>query len=439
MSRSTSPQKTPRTILSPIVRKLKGMLISSTEMVLAVAIVLVFAIAFLGILIVSFPRGTGLVDFYDELVEGRGPDSNLQWRQGRDDTEFQAVLSHVRRRVRDRPADAFAWNDAHTGKRLQDRHTVQTLARSAASISIGTEGELRLGERSLVVVKQESRRRGLGRRRSSVVLLGGRIDGRIGSGKEKTSRLELLTAGGRSEIRTRDRDGVEFSVSTNPDRSSTLNVFSGVARLTTADGKMTVGPNEAITYDPTGLLGAVVPVPDPPEVLSPRDGSVHVFGSIAPRIRFRWAGQEGTDAYRFVLARDRDLSDVVYAGELSHAEFVHGNLESGRYYWSVRSVSGHAESRPSVAQSLRLVRDLDPPELSVNLPEDPVTLEELVIRGTTEPGSELFIKNENVPLATDGGFEYALKLKRGLNMIVVEAVDAAGNSAYHSQYVTARF
>jgi hypothetical protein len=439
MSRTTPRQKTPRTILSVIVRKLKGMLVSSTEMVLAVALVLVFALVFLGIMVVSFPKGTGLVDFYDELVEGGGGDSNLQWRQGDDDTEFQAVLSHVRRRVRDRPADAFTWSNAHAGKRLLNHHTVQTLANSAASISIGAEGELKLGERSLVVVKREERRRGLGRRRPSVVLLGGRIDGRLDPASGKSSRLDLVTAGGKSEIRTGDRDGVEFSVSTNPDQSSTLNVFSGVARLTTADGKMSVGPNEAITYDPAGLLGAVVPVPDPPEVLSPRDGSVHVFGPVAPRIHFRWAEQDGSDAYRFVLARDRELGDVVYAGELDRSEFVHGNLESGRYYWSVRSVSGRAESRPSLARSLRLVRDLEPPELSVDLPEGPVDHEELVIRGTAEPGSELFIKNDSVPLASDGGFAYALKLQRGLNMIVVEAVDAAGNSAYHSQYLTARF
>lgn len=438
MERSKPTKKTLRAIPALIVRMLKETLISSTEMVLAVTLVLIFALFFMGILVVSFPEGTGLVDFYDELAGHGSRGSRLEWRSGDDDSEFDAVLSHVRRRVRDRPADAVTWHNAHAGKRLGDHHTVQTLARSEASIAIGTSGELRLGERSLVVVKRETQDRGLRRRRSSVVLLGGRVQGSIEPGKGKDSRLDIVASGGSSEIRP-GKDGAEFSVTTNDDDSSTVNVYSGVARLTTADGKIKVGPNEAITFDPTGLLGRAVPIPDAPRAVSPRDGIVRTFGPVAPRIRFHWAKQDGADAYRFVLARDRDLGDIVCARELNGTEFVHGDLPSGKYYWSVRSVFGHAESRASGVRSLRLVEDLDPPKLNVDLPEGTVAAENLVIRGVTEPGSELFIENESVPLATDGGFEYALRLKRGLNMIVIEAVDRAGNSAYRSQYVTARF
>jgi hypothetical protein len=438
MERSGQTNKTLRAIPALIVRVLKEALVSSTEMVLAVALVLIFALFFTGILVVSFPEGTELVDLYDELARQGGRGSRLEWRRGVDDSEFDAVLSQVRRRVRDRPANAVTWHDAHAGEQLGDHHTVQTLARSEASITIGSKTELRLGERSLVVVKRENQSRGLRRQRSSVVLLGGRVQGRIGPGKGKDSRLDIVTAGGSSEIRA-GGDGADFSVTTNADESSTVNVYSGVARLSTAEGKIKVGPNEAITFDATGLLGEAMPIPDAPRAVSPRDGIVRTFGPVAPRIRFDWAEQEGADAYRFVLARDRELTDVVCARELSDTEFVHGDLPNGEYYWSVRSIFGHVESRASEVRSLRLVEDFDPPTLSVDLPEGTVAGEELVVRGMAEPGSEVFIENESVPLAADGGFEYALKLKRGLNMIVVEAVDAAGNSVYRSQYVTARF
>jgi hypothetical protein len=439
MERSKPKKKTLRAIQALIVRMLKGTLITGTEMVLAVALVLVFALVFMGILIMSFPKGTGLVDFYEEL-SGRGHrGSRLELRGGENDSEFDAVLSSVQRRVRDRPANAITWQNARAGKRLGDHHTIQTLARSEASITIGSKSELRLGERSLVVVKREDRNRGLRRRRSAVVLLGGRVQGRIEPGRGKDSRLDIVTAGGASEIRAEGKDGAEFSVTSNEDQSSTVNVYSGVARLTTADGKIKVGPNEAITYDSTGLVGSAVPIPDAPRAVSPRDGIVRTFGPVVPRIRFDWAEQDGADAYRLVLARDRDLNDVVFARKLKDTEFVHGALASGKYYWSVRSIFGHVESRASDVRSLRLVEDLDPPELSVDLPEGTVAAEELIVRGVAEPGSELFIEDESVPVAADGGFEYAMKLKRGLNMIVVEAVDAAGNSAYRSQYVTARF
>ncbi len=60
-------------------------------------------------------------------------------------------------------------------------------------------------------------------------------------------------------------------------------------------------------------------------------------------------------------------------------------------------------------------------------------------RPVSHPGSELYIENESIPLDPSGAFEYVLKLERGLNMVVVEAVDAAGNSTYRSQYVRARY
>jgi hypothetical protein len=170
----------------------------------------------------------------------------------------------------------------------------------------------------------------------------------------------------------------------------------------------------------------------------PQNRAEQRFGPIAPRIDFEWARQEGAEAYHLVLARDAGLDDVVYDGRLSGTGFAHGHLDAGTYYWGVKSVAGRAESRIGTVRSFRLVRDLDPPALAVDLPEVTAT-ERLVIRGSAEPGSELFIENESVPLAATGEFEYALQLNPGLNMIVIEAVDTAGNSAYRSQYVTARF
>ena len=223
------------------------------------------------------------------------------------------------------------------------------------------------------------------------------------------------------------------------DDSSTVSIYSGEAEIMLGDDSMTIGPNQSVTIDEEGLPVRMDRIPDPPALLSPSSGLEQRFGSIAPRIVFRWAGSDDKLTYRFVLARDRGLTDVVYSGELTRPEFTHGNLISGRYYWSVKAISHHAESRASRVRSLRLVQDLDPPQLRVEFPRDVVPTEQFVIRGTAEPGSELFIKNQTVPLTASGEFEYTMKLNPGLNMIVVEAVDAAGNSAYHSQYVTARF
>lgn len=425
--------------LPRLVEKLKGLAISSAEIVLAVALVLVFALVFIGILTASFPRGTGLVDTYEQLIESDSRGSELRWRTPGDDAPFIAVLSHVRRRVRDRSAEAISWRDARAGTRLANHHTIQTLDRSAASISIGDDGELRLGERSLMVVKREDRPRGLRRRRSSVVLLGGAVEGVLEPGRRRSSRLDVVTAGGTAELRSRGRQGTEFKVAVNPDESSTVSIYSGVAEIATASGSKKVGPNEAVMYDPDGFIGPVLPIPDAPEPLSPADGAIRTYGAVSPRVHMRWSEPKDVDAYGLVLARDPEFDDVVYQGKLARPEFVHGNLTDGPYYWRVRSVSGHVESRFSDARGFRLVRDLDPPELRVDLPQGVVTTRELVLRGTAEPGSELYVDNESVPLGAGGEFRYALTLKPGINMIVIEAVDMAGNSTYRAQYVTARF
>jgi hypothetical protein len=440
MSRSTSSKGRLRSVPAAIARLVGGMLVSGSEMVLAVALVVVLALAFMGILMLSFPRGVGLSDLYTDFVGEQGVGRGREWqRDGGGNAPFVAILTEVQRKVRDRPASAIAWNQAYAGMRLEEQHTVQTLAHSAAAIRVGETGNLRLGERSLVVIKRDDEQRGLRRRRTSVVLLGGRVDGNIAARGGKSSRLNIVTVGGTAALRSTSGQGTEFSVATNADESSTVAIYTGTAEITAGGESMRVGPNEAITFDESGLPVHAAPIPTAPELLSPPDGRVQVFGSVAPRVRFRWAGPDDADAYRFVLARDRDLNDVVWAGELSRPEFAHGNLPSGRYFWSVKSVSGRAESRASVVNSLRLDQDLEPPELHVELPQEAVPTERLVIRGMAEPGSELFIKNRTVPLGASGAFEYTMKLKPGLNMIVIEAVDQAGNSAYRSQYVTARF
>jgi len=421
-----------------LLRMFRGMLVSSTEMMLAMAVVVVLSLVFLGILMLSFPEGTGLVDLYQDLIhEGSRGVSSAWRRDGGEQAPFVAVLTRTERRVREREAQSVAWDDAYAGMRLNDQHTIQTLARSEASISIGEHSRLRLGERSLVVIKQEDRR-SLRRRPASFVLLGGKLEGTLVASDGSSSGLGIVTSSGRSEIRAQAADDAEFSVIAHGDDSSTINIYTGTAKITTADGPMTIGPNETVSFDQDGWISEAAPILPSPRLLAPPHRAERRFGPIAPRIEFAWAPQEGAEAYRLVLARDVGLEDVVYEGRLAGTEFAHGHLDAGTYYWAVKAVAGHAESRLGAVRSIRLVQDLDPPALAVDLPEA-ITSERLVIRGSAEPGSELFIENESVPLAATGEFEYALQLNPGLNMIVIEAVDTAGNSAYRSQYVTARF
>ena len=55
-------------------RWFREILIGGSEMALAIGLVLFSGLAFLGILLLSFPKGTGLVELYSDLVRA-GPDA----------------------------------------------------------------------------------------------------------------------------------------------------------------------------------------------------------------------------------------------------------------------------------------------------------------------------------------------------------------------------
>ena len=75
----------------------------------------------------------------------------------------------------------------------------------------------------------------------------------------------------------------------------------------------------------------------------------------------------------------------------------------------------------------------------MRLPDEPVDGSSTIISGLTEPGSEVYVGNERIEIGTEGEFEHALRLDRGINVVVVEAVDNAGNIAYESRLVSAKF
>ena len=163
------------------------------------------------------------------------------------------------------------------------------------------------------------------------------------------------------------------------------------------------------------------------------------YGGILPHVRFNWSAPDDARGYRLVIARDAEFDSIVYEEELAGTEFSHGNLDQGSYYWRVSAVNGDVESLPSAASSLRIEHDEFPPDLQVALPDKIVDTDELLIRGTTEPDAEVVIGTEQIAVRSDGTFEYRLELRRGPNLIVIEAVDPAGNVTYRSQYVNARF
>jgi hypothetical protein len=75
----------------------------------------------------------------------------------------------------------------------------------------------------------------------------------------------------------------------------------------------------------------------------------------------------------------------------------------------------------------------------VDFPARVVSAREIALGGSAEPGTRVFINNEQIEVAASGRFSHVLTLKRGVNMVVVEAIDSAGNVAYRSEAIDARY
>jgi Glucodextranase, domain B len=416
------------------------------ETLLAVGLALAFFLTFMGLLSLVFPAGTSLADLMrsGEPIGGLAADGG-----GRPEIETAAttpgdsiaVLSRVRRNVKDRPADAIAWSDARAGLRLGNYHSVQTYDRSQATIRFAEAGDMTLGENTLVILKSAERLDADSRSRASLLVLGGTLRGRIAVGRAEAMTIEIEAATKAARLRSNTAPGqaTEFSVKVHDDHSSSFTVLAGKAQVVAAGGAVTVAPSHAVTVDAQGAIGPIVALPPAPEPDAPAPAARQRFHSSRARIEFRWSLPAGTDAAVITVARDAALRDVIAEERVAGTAYTLGNLRPGRYHWRVRSLRGDLEGGASAVRDFTLVQDRRPPALTVAFPQGSVDRSEVELTGTTEPGTKVYVGGEAAQIDAAGRFTYRLRLKRGVNIVVVEAEDDTGNVAYRSHIINASY
>jgi len=183
-------------MLERLIRTILG---RSAEVLLALGLVLASFLAFMGILSMSFPQGTSLVDLMRSAesaagedrgaAAGRGPEE-----EGRGDGTAVAMLSRIRRDVKDRAADAIAWAPSREGMPLGDRHAVQTFDRSAATITFSEGSELALQENSLVILKKAEALSPRNRRLASLIVVDGELRGTLAVSPDAPVTVEVEAA-----------------------------------------------------------------------------------------------------------------------------------------------------------------------------------------------------------------------------------------------------
>lgn len=431
------------------ISKLKNILKQSAEGIFAVLLVLVFFSIFLFMLYILFPTGTGLktIIAYQGSQTSTGlreqGDRELLLAHGEYDSDLTsqkdaaAVLSLTRNTVKSKSSEAIAWKTAKEGKTLYDRDAVQTLGRSSAVVKFDENSAIEMGANSLLIIKRLDQDPLFREKRSFMVLVDGDLRGKIAKSDKNSIYLEVDTPGAKMRMQSGPmaEGPVDFKISVNPDKSSTIAVYQGVAEIMAQGKKVVVEANQSTVValdqaplDPVNLLGPV-------KLKSPSDTDLYYYRNLPPKVQFDWQSQPVANSYHFVMARDYSFKDIIADEQFSRANFTHGNLIKGTYFWKVSGFDKTIEGFFSETRRFQIIQDKKPPTLNVRFPPKTVYRGRYTLRGETEPGSRVFVGGKPVKTTKTGKFRYNLKLHPGINVIVVEAIDSVNNVVYRSQRV----
>lgn len=416
----------------------------AAELLIAVLIVLFFFSILFGVTNLYLPIGTSVKDLAQSIGRSVSQTASREPAVERPETEtlqpLAAMLTEISNKVNIKPARDIAWSTAQTGMALHHRDAVQTYERAHALIEFNEGSYLDIGENSLVVFQSLESGLFANKARTLRVMVEGELRGKLLPSSSGPSSLQVAVPGSELQVSPAEGGGddVEFKVRVNPDKTSTLAVHKGKAQVLVGGKRIRLEENDGLTLD---VDGQPVPLslPAAPILKAPHDSRVAYYRDLPPKIVFSWKPSGVVDGYRFMLARDPEFRDLVVDEELDSARFKHGNLKKGRYYWRVHALADKLEGRPSEIRQLSLMQDRKPPVLRLQPPPKVVHSDTVTLRGTTEPGAKVYVEGKQVIVNGQGIFKHRLRIKRGASLIVIEAVDPAGNVAYATKLVNGKY
>jgi hypothetical protein len=219
--------------------------------------------------------------------------------------------------------------------------------------------------------------------------------------------------------------------------TAAFDVFQGRLVVTGSESSENLAAGERVRAGADGTLSSKELLPGVPRLIAPTDQRVFVYDDPAKETTsLTWEKVPGTVKYHLQIADRLLFSNPLYDDFRTDAAVVIDAIPAGTYFWKVSSVSqaGAEGPYPEVrsfrvtSQRIRDAGDQTPPKLEIQEPVQTGPM--LIINGKTEPGALLWIDGEKVDVYDDGSFYAVVRLrKEGVNEVVFEAQDAAGNKA----------
>ena len=436
-----------------ITAKIKRYLRIISESILILIMVFALYLFFIDMLQKMFPMGTSLSEIISEKVfrggflEQEEQDIRLnvngQELAYSGNTELAAKIIERHKSVKLKRANGISWFAVNSGHGLHGRDAVQTFNRSSAVIRLSNAGDISLGENSLIIIRNVDEDILLQEKRARILMIKGVLQGTVAGKTRDNTNIRITTPSGATAIFSSNQsDKIRYKIKVNKDKSSVITVFEGTARVLAQDKIVTLLPNQVVTIKKGSEPGLPEFLPDIVTLVSPFNSSVFYYRDLPPKINFKWKLQSNVDDYQFVLSRDRHFKDIVSDIKLKNTYFKHGNLKDGRYFWRVRSRENRKESVFSEPREIRVVKDVKPPVMEVEMPPSVLKMRDnktdYELKGKTEKEASVFVNSIPVVITEQGEFSYSLKLKNGNNVIIIESIDLAGNITYISKLINVK-
>lgn len=353
------------------------------------------------------------------------------------DAEADAQFTNLEGEVQFQRAATSDWSRADLRTPLYNGDWVKTGGRSSAELMFSNSSLYTIGPNALLEIYAQFNP-GSSKKTNAVQM-------RVGS-------VEVATLGDQSTVRTPGTQVVVESESTtqvgvDPAKATSVVTMKGTASVVPASGGTPVKlvSGHKVTASAAGALSAIKKLVLPPALLSPADNQVF---QLAPdsRIDFVWDAQQGAANYQLQVSRSRLFTGLEINSRRLKTGAAARVSSEGTFYWRVASIGPDGEIGPfSQFRRFRVSgggrgqsapsADTTPPALVLKAPFN-IGGQFFIIEGTTEPGSTVFINDEEVDVESNGHFKKLISFNKvGRNAVVVKAVDPAGNQTVQSQTV----
>ncbi|MEN8163200.1 MAG: FecR domain-containing protein [Acidobacteriota bacterium] len=357
--------------------------------------------------------------------------SALRLSKERSIIKAEAVLRFKKGTVQSRRHVQPLWRAIDVGSVLVESELVRTLADSLAEILLRNESRIRLNENSQAMIRKMRVDMLHDSQESEVSLLQGDVFVLLAGGTRE--EFDLSVSGVSTSMRTS-----HFWVEQKRETSKFAN-YDGELEIAASGETVVLKKNQGSKVEkglpptpPKKLLGRT-------GLLRPQDRRTVYRGEVA----LEWEAVTGARRYWLEVAEAKDDFSMILTTEkdLRTNRHLLSNLGNGPYFWRVYPMDEEGfPGEVSEISSFIVVNDEIKPFVILSEPQGALVLRTtpVQIRGRAEAGARVEFRGKEIPVGSDGKFLIQADLEPGENLIVVRAVDRAGNLSEVERKLTYR-